>query len=206
MLAISENTTTMTIADDLLDMQAQDLRLRKQLITAGTLFEGYHPEMEALHIRNARRLEEILDTIGWPTAGKVGQEANEAAFLIVQHAISLPDFQRKCLQLMGAAVEQGLETAKPYAYLYDRIRCNEGRPQRFGTQFDWDENGEMSPCTIEDPEGVNARRQACGLVPIEAATAAMRQQVIAEGGTPPADLGKRQQEIQSWRRRTGWIK
>jgi hypothetical protein len=31
------------------------------------------------------------------------------------------------------------------AMLEDRIRAFEGRPQRYGTQFDWDANGEPSP-------------------------------------------------------------
>jgi hypothetical protein len=48
------------------------------------------------------------------------------------------------------------------AYLEDRILCCEGRAQRFGTQFDWDENGELSPQPIEDEHNVDLRRRSVG--------------------------------------------
>ena len=52
------------------------------------------------------------------------------------------------------------------AMLEDRIRTFEGRPQRYGTQFDWDEHGHLSLLPLEDPAGVDARRRAIGLGPL----------------------------------------
>jgi hypothetical protein len=67
----------------------------------------------------------------------------------VQHAISLPQFQRQCLALLQAAVTRGEAPAWQVAMLTDRIRILEGRQQLYGTQFDWDANGQMSPLPIE---------------------------------------------------------
>jgi len=47
----------------------------------------------------------------------------------------------------------------------DRIRVREGRPRRYGTQLE--ERGEhWEPLLVDDPEGLDARRQAVGLEPI----------------------------------------
>ena len=161
--------------------------------------------MEQLHLENARELEKIIESFGWPDAKKVGEQANEAAFLVAMHAISLPDFQRKCLQLIEAATERGVEPKSHYAYMADRICFNERMPQRFGTQYDWDADGRMTPWTIEEADDVNKRRAAHGLNPIEEETESVRKGV-AEGNQPqPPDYESRQVEILEWSKRTGWI-
>lgn len=43
--------------------------------------------MEQLHNRNAKILNDIIEAIGYPTIDKVGKEASEAAWLVIQHSI-----------------------------------------------------------------------------------------------------------------------
>src|SRR5262245_52329534 len=81
------------LGSELLEMAAEDRRMAEELSPEGSLFEGYHPRMEAIHRRNAARLAAILEEQGWPGASLVGDEAAEAAWLIAQHAIGEPDFQ-----------------------------------------------------------------------------------------------------------------
>lgn len=45
---------------ELVAMEADDLRVRARLAADRSLFHGYHPEMEAVHRRNAARLREII--------------------------------------------------------------------------------------------------------------------------------------------------
>jgi hypothetical protein len=71
----------------------------------GSLFEGYSPEMERVHLENATRLEAIIVRHGWPGLSAVGADGAEAAWLVAQHAISRPAFQRRCLELLRAAVD-----------------------------------------------------------------------------------------------------
>ncbi len=80
-----------------------------------------------------------------PVLRRSGRTGSGAVWLIVQHAIGLPSFQRRCLALLEAAVARGEAPAWQVAMLTDRIRSLEGRPQSYGTQFDWDSNGELSP-------------------------------------------------------------
>ena len=88
------------IAQEIIRLKNADLELRDRLLRNGKLGAGYNQEMQNLHHKNTELLDEIIDRIGYPTAEKVGKEAAEAAWLVVQHAIAKPDFMRKCLKLL----------------------------------------------------------------------------------------------------------
>lgn len=193
------------IAKEIIEMRDADLALRERLVEAGELFEGYNAEMEALHIRNAETLESIIDEIGYPTIDKVGEEANDAAWLIIQHSISRPAFMRKCAVLLEQAVAAGNASPLHLAYLTDRIAVFEGRPQLYGTQFDWDENGEMSPNSYDDMQKVEERRNAVGLNSMAEQIEIIRTRTKAEQEFPPADLAERRRQADDWRKRVGWV-
>jgi hypothetical protein len=61
----------------------------------------------------------------------------------------------------------GEVSAVDVAYLVDRVRVNEGRPQLYGTQF-WTVEGAVVPRPIEDEAGLEARRATLGLKTMEA--------------------------------------
>ncbi len=187
-------------------MQNADLELRDKLVQNGQLFDGYNKEMEALHNKHAEILSEIIDEIGYPSVDKVGKKANEAAWLVIQHSIGQPEFMKKCAVLLEKAVAENQADAKQLAYLSDRIAGFEGRPQLYGTQFDWDASGEMNPKLFDDFEKVNERRKSVGLNSLEEQTEIIRKQVAAENQKPPADLKKRNKQADEWRKNVGWIK
>lgn len=180
-----------------------DLSMRTHLAATGALFDGYHPEMEAVHVENAALLDRAFDAIGWPGRSKLGDDGARAAFLVLQHAISRPDVQRRGLALMLDAIAAGDANALDAAYLSDRIAVFEGRPQIFGTQFDW-AGGLLSPAPVEHPEGLDERRASVGLPPIAEAIAASRAFAAAEGHGPPADADARRAASEAWARRVGW--
>lgn len=102
-------------------------------------------------------------------------------------------------------MKQGDMPATTEAYLTDRIRFNQRLPQVYGTIFDWDEQGEMSPWCIENPETVEKRRQEVGLPPLEEYMQTMRNSAREEGHCPPASYDARQREIETWAKHVGWI-
>jgi len=194
------------IAAEIIEMKNADLELRDRLIRNGRLFDGYDREMEALHNKNAERLNEIIERIGYPTVEKVGAEANEAAWLVIQHSIGQPAFMKKCAALLEKAVAENRANPQQLAYLTDRIAVFEGEPQLYGTQFDWDENGEMNPKPFDDLEKVNARRKTVGLNSLDEQIDIMRKRSAAENEKPPADLKERNRQADEWRKKAGWIK
>src|SRR5206468_11896691 len=141
-------------------MARGDCALLKDLARDGSLFQGYRPRMEALHQRHATRLAALIDAHGWPGRSRVGEEGARAAWLVLQHAIGNPPLMRRGLTLLQGGVSEGEVSPLEVAMLEDRIRTFEGRPQRYGTQFDWDVHGLLSPLTHEVPDGLDERRSA----------------------------------------------
>jgi hypothetical protein len=193
-----------TIRAALLEMVREDQAMRDELDREGTLFDGYHPRMEAVHRRNAEHLSGILAAHGWPGRSRVGEEGAAAAWLILQHAIGDPELMRRGLPLLTAAAARGDASAVHAAMLEDRIRTLEGRPQRYATQFDWDERGELGPLPIEDPARVEERRREVGLPPLAADLLRRREDMASGRERPPADWGARRRRLDDWLREAGW--
>ncbi|MBR9973006.1 hypothetical protein KEC16_14875 [Magnetospirillum sp. J10] len=185
-------------------MAEADRRLRQQLALSGELFAGYHPDMRVLHETNARELELAVDDEGWPSNAEIGEDGTEAAFLIALHAISRPSFQRRCLTLMKSAANRGDIPARHPAILEDRIRAFEGRPQLYGTQLDWDDDGHLIPLPIENEEAVDSRRAKVGLPPLAATVAETEAKARREGEHPPAEWLHRQQAMADFAHEIGW--
>ena len=80
------------------------------------------------------------------------------------------------------------------------------KPQLYGTQFDWDKSGEMSPNFFDDVTKVNERRKQIGFNTLEEQIGIMRKRVKDENQFPPIDFEKRKLEMEEWRKKTGWIK
>lgn len=188
-------------------MRAEDRRVREELAATGELFDGYHPTMEAVHLKNAGRLEEMLDEGGWLGKTSVGEDAAEAAWTIAQHAISRPDLQRNFLPRLKEQVERGENPAWQAAYLEDRILFFEGKPQIYGTQFDWNERDQMSPGDIFEAEKIDERRRAVGLeTPYSEVIKAHSEAARQSNEKPPDNQDERQRKFEKWARETGWRK
>ena len=186
------------LRNELLAMAEQDESVRQRLLDEGQLHGGYYPEMEAVHARNAARLRAVVQAHGWPTPAAVGADACDAAWLIVQHAIGKPDFQRECLGVLWAAASSGAAPAWQAAMLEDRVRMFEGRPQLYGTQLETGADGVVRPYWLQDPDNVDARRRAVGLEPLRDRLA------LAQPAPRPADPEGFELEYQAWLRRVGW--
>ena len=182
----------------------RDLETRARLVESGELFGGYHPEMEKVHDENAALLARVFDDIGWPGRREFGDDGAGAAFLILQHAIGHPDLQRRGLALILDAIPEGQANPLDAAYLADRIAIFEGAEQTFGTQFDWDANGQLSPAPVRDPGSLDERRASVGLPPIAETIANMRANAAAENETAPPDLAERRAAYDAWARKAGW--
>jgi hypothetical protein len=191
------------LRQELLAMRAEDLRVREEVIKGASIFDGYHPRMEEVHMRHAARLKEIIAAHGWPGRSLVAEDGAFAAWFIAQHAISDPPFQRRCLVLLHEAHAKGEVPAAQPAFLEDRICYFKGRPQIYGTQFEPDENGLLQPYLLADPEQVNARRRAIGLNTLEERTHEMRAGQQPEPNPKEARV-EYERKYQQWLRKVGW--
>jgi hypothetical protein len=178
--------TNPTLRAELLRLYDDDRRVRRELVETGQLYgshlpkDWYHPRMAATHARNSTRLREILAEHGWPGRSLVGDDGAEAAWSIAQHAVLDVDLQRQALALLEAAAVAGEAEPAHMAMLTDRVRMAGGQPQVYGCIHIGNEQGELVPYAIEDPEHVEARRAAVGLPPLEARTAELKARVAVE--------------------------
>ena len=188
------------LAAELIALRDHDLALREELARDGSLFDGYHPRMEAVHRANAARLREIVAAHGWPGTPLVGAFGAQAAWLIAQHAIGEPAFMRECRDQLALAVAAGAAPAWQLAYLEDRIRVFEGKPQRYGTQLREGADGRPEPCPIDEPERVEFLRAEAGLPPLAEVLAKAQPDPPM---SPEQKAAKAAAELE-WRKRVGW--
>jgi len=189
-----------TLRAELMQMDDYDQAVRAELAADGSLFDGYHPRMAAVHDANAARLRAIIATHGWPTERLVGVDGAKAAHRIAQHSINHPEFMRECRKLLDEARAREEVPRWQFAYIDDRIRVFEGLPQRYGTQWRGTTHG-LEPYPIEDPDHVDERRAALGLPSL----AELRALAPPEPRLN-AEAGRRLEEQElAWRRAVGWI-
>lgn len=180
-------------AKELLELADKDLAIRQQLLAEGKLSAGYHPEMEKIHQDNAKKLREIIIEIGFPTISKVGENASNAAWLIVQHSIGEPDFMKECYKMM----EESREDVDPKntAYLHDRIQVFQSKPQKYGTQ--------LIPegiYPVEDKDSLNKDREKVNLLPLSPEKI---NRIPAPENIPEIEAKDKGYNI--WRKKVGWI-
>lgn len=122
--------------------------------------------MLATDRENTAWLAEVVDSLGWPGRSMVGDDGAEAAFLIVQHADDDTAFQARVLPRLAAAHRAGEVPGGQVAMLTDRLESARGHPQRYGTQADL-RDGRIVLKPIADSAGVDARRAAMGMPPLQ---------------------------------------
>ena len=192
--------TRLTLRTELLAMHEEDLAVRRRAMQSAGLAADHSLELEAVHQKNAARMREILAQHGWPTRLLVGVDGEEAAWLVVQHAIGDPELQRRALGLLEQAVASGEAPRWHAAYLFDRIAYFEGRPQRYGTQYDTGPDGYVAVYRLEDPANVDQFRAAVGLSPLEHPSRHDHPPRTAE------ELSACRAGFEAWTKKVGWRK
>jgi len=169
---------------ELLARAEEDRRVRHQVSPPKGQYEVRLSEEAAEEWRrvdtgNTRWLAGILAMRGWPGRTMAGEDGARAAWLLAQHADRDLDLQRTFLEALRGAVAQGEASLANLAYLEDRVRVADGRPQLYGTQFTVTD-GEFGPCPIEDPDRLDERRAEAGLDPFAAYDALIRGEQAGE--------------------------
>ena len=117
--------------------------------------------------KNLKDLESLLSQKGWPKRSEVGPEAAGAAFFVLQH--SNADAQQKYISLFEKSCRENEASWQQYALMFDRMRMNQNKPQRYGTHTFLDPKAgspnELYP--LEDEAKVEEWRREIGLEPLK---------------------------------------
>jgi len=111
---------------------------------------------------NVAWIKQEVRTRGWFEISRYGREAEKDAWLLVQHADDDIAFQTEILAVLDKLRAKGETNPKSYAYLYDRVATNAGRPQRYGTQGGC-RDGQRFTQPLEDPGKVDQLRAEVGM-------------------------------------------
>ena len=122
----------------------------------------------AIDRANTAELKELLKIYRWFTISEFGKESDLQAWVLVQHSDKDPAFQQEVLAILTTLYKTGETSGNNYANLYDRVARKAGQPQRYGTQGQCACPGKWEPFEVEDPAGLDARRAAVGLSPMDA--------------------------------------
>jgi hypothetical protein len=116
---------------------------------------------------NLKELEALLSEKGWPKRSQVGPEASSAAFYILQHSNAVA--QEKYISIFEKCCRENEANWQQYALLFDRMRMNQHKPQRYGTHSYLDPSAgrtnELYP--LEDETMVDEWRREIGLEPLK---------------------------------------
>jgi hypothetical protein len=154
-------------------MAKRDQAVRTPTYVTGNVSEVLVRRQQQTDDRLTRELKQIVARDGWPTIRLVGLEASENAALVLVHSRD-HDFQRSLLRRLQTLVEQGEILGSSVALLTDKILISEGKPQRFGTQFDWT-NKTIRMLPVEDQAHLDERRAKYLLPPMAEYTKTLQQ-------------------------------
>lgn len=154
---------------ELLQIFKDDQDIRIQYIDSSKKYGYNNPIVDSLgkvmHFNDSIDLEKVtnvLDTRGWVGKDKVGAQANQALFLVIQHADIKT--QEKYLPMMREAVKNGNAPSNSLALLEDRVALREGKKQIYGSQIGRNtKTNEYYVLPLEDPDNVDKRRSEVGL-------------------------------------------
>jgi hypothetical protein len=172
--ACSEPVLNDDLRTELLEMGRvdQDVRFRfmGRLNESGPVFLNSDEfrelvaEQDEIDEANFLRLEEIVDEHGWPNIALVGEEANSAAWLILQHADI--ERQKQYLPILRAEVSRSGALAANLAMLEDEIALADTGEQIYGTEIKM-LNDDVFIAPVIDPAKLDERRASVGLPPME---------------------------------------
>ncbi len=121
-------------------------------------------DLKKIQRNNLNYIQNILDKGFFPFKDLTSDKAYKSFFLTIQHSDSIELMERTAGIIQKAQAHQ---VDKPdYAFLIDRIRVFEGKPQLYGTQFR-KKDGITSFFDIEDGSKMDSRRAELGMEPFE---------------------------------------
>lgn len=119
--------------------KGQEWRTIPDAVTDSLKHKGLYTQF----IREARRsdsintmeVKRIIHLYGWQGLAQIGLQGDGYLWNIVQHADDDIGFQLYVLELLRSNLMLHNTNPRNFAYLYDRIKVNQGLPQLYGTQF-----------------------------------------------------------------------
>jgi hypothetical protein len=137
----------------------------RQLLVANSKDRKILAAVQHMDADNLVWIKNLSAGTGIPTIAQVGESGVHWTWLLVQHADDDPQFQLSVQPVFAQRQAAGELPADDLARLTDRVLLAAGKPQRFGTQFDW-LSGRFKPKGIVNVPDIESNRSSLGLMPL----------------------------------------
>jgi hypothetical protein len=142
-----------------------DQAARRKLV-ADPKSETLGRSVDAIDAANLTWLRQLISEKGFPTAAQVGNEGVHLAWILLQHADEDPKLQSGLLPVLEQRFAAGELPANDLARFTDRVLVASGKPQRYGTQFDWFSGEEFKLPEPSRLAEIDTERSHLGLMPL----------------------------------------
>lgn len=175
------------LSGEILRMVEEDQAVRKPFMDGRMPNEAEVKVIRERDEADTKRMNEILDRYGFPGVKLVGIRATRAFIVMLLHSPSL-ELMKRALPHVERAVRRGELPPDDFATLSDRVLVNEGKPQLYGSNFNFVGDKAVLGKT-QDPAHLDERRRKLGLPPIREYAqflAELYKKTVDESSLPPA--------------------
>ena len=166
LIAANGPVTDPALAHQLLTLRDEDQTARGvKIIAAPGQPLAMATNLAAIDSNLTTQLKAIVGQHGWPTIALVGLDASDAATLLLTHTADHA-WQRSLLPELTTLADERKINPAPLAFVIDKELLAEGKPQRYGTQFQA-VDGALAMVQVEDPGGLDSLRARTLLPPID---------------------------------------
>jgi len=161
---------------DSLYCEDQKYRTLGRYVTGlGGFFKGidqdWYPSVsdEELTVSDARVLQKLLEILqeqGYPNRSEIGGRQAKAVAYILIHSDDT-EIMQKYLPILEQKCKIGEAYWEPYAMMFERQRLLKKEPQRYGTQYLINTDGQETLWELEDEGNVDFWRNQIGLYPLK---------------------------------------
>ncbi|WP_316836009.1 DUF6624 domain-containing protein [Pedobacter nutrimenti] len=138
----------------------------KQRNESTALLDSLNSNMRSIDVQNLQKVNAIIKKHGWLGPQKVGVQASQALFLVIQHADLKT--QEYYLPMIRAAEKNGETLSSNLAIFEDRICMRTGKKQIYGSQgFTDKETGNKYIYPVIDVDNLDKRRETMGMPPMQ---------------------------------------
>ena len=116
-------------------------------------------------------VSDIIEKYGWPGTSQVGEKANGALYLTIQHAQD-NSLREKYFPFLQASAKSGESRLADVATMKDRILVDKGKRQLYGTQYKHID-GQRVLLPTRNMNGLHKRRKKVGLEELKLPLSAM---------------------------------
>jgi len=163
-----------TLRDEVLAMEKVDQDARRKCTgTADEQTKCIVEIAEKIDTPHTQRLTQIVATHGFPSRSIVGERAQRAFMIMLQH-VTDESLRAKLVEPIKLAFERKEIGPMEYANFIDRHLIRTGKRQLYGSGFDM-KDGKMVLSPTEDLSNLDARRKAIGLPPMTEVVKKMKE-------------------------------